>query len=63
MADSLELIQRRVSDEIREGITVDVYRIAATLQQSCPDLPQDVIVKEVSAAIAKGNGNALWNKD
>lgn len=62
MSDSLELIQSRVTEELRKNAAVDVYRLTAVLQEHCPELPADVIAEEVSAAIIKAHGNAIWNK-
>ena len=61
MADSLEVIRSRVTEELRNNAPVDVYRLAAALQEHCPELSAKVIAEEVSAATIKAHGNAIWN--
>ena len=59
---SIAIIQERVNEEIKNGSIIDVYRLAATLRQACPDLGMDQIAHIVSRAVIQSRGSAVWER-
>ena len=62
MPKSVELIFARVTEQLRRGSTIDIYRLAEMLQEQCPGLTREDIAKTIAEAVMTRGGSAIWHR-
>lgn len=63
MTHCTDIIHQLVTEHIRNGTIIDVYQMAASVQESYPGLSVNGIAQHITAAVAVHHGNAVWDPD
>ena len=56
------LVVQRISQEIRRGEPVEVYRLVKDLKRRFPNTAEDEIRRTVDEEIVASRANALWER-
>jgi hypothetical protein len=55
-------IIKRISQEVRQGTVLDVYKIAAEVAKDFPGMPIERLEQIVTEEVIHAHGNAVWER-
>ena len=59
---SFGMIQERVNEELLQGSTIDIYRLALSVHDKCPGLSLQAVSDLVAEAVVAARASAYWDR-